>query len=60
MAVLLVMGVMDLTAMVVVTTVITAERLAPAGQRVAHVTGGIAIVTGLYLIARAISVASLA
>ena len=36
MAVLLVIGVMDLRAMAVVTVAITAERFAPAGQRVAR------------------------
>src|SRR6185503_13375924 len=35
-AILLVMGVMDLRVMAVVTTAITAERLAPAGDRVAR------------------------
>jgi predicted metal-binding membrane protein len=52
MAVLLVLGVMDLRVMAVVTAAITAERLAPAGERVARVTGGIVIVGGTLLIAR--------
>jgi predicted metal-binding membrane protein len=52
-AVLLVGGVMDLRAMVVVTAAITAERLAPDGVRVARATGAMAIGAGLLLIARA-------
>jgi predicted metal-binding membrane protein len=53
MATVLAVGVMDLRAMAVVTAAITAERLTPAGARVA---GGIAVVAiglGLLLIARA-------
>jgi predicted metal-binding membrane protein len=52
-AILLVVGIMDLRAMAVVTAAITAERLTPAGARVAQVTGAIAIEAGLFLIARA-------
>ena len=51
--VLLVFGVMDLRAMAFVTAAITAERLAPAGERVARVIGGLLIGAGLFLIARA-------
>ena len=54
MAVLLVLGVMDLRAMAVVTAAITAERLAPAGERVARAIGAVAVVAGLFLIARAV------
>jgi predicted metal-binding membrane protein len=54
MAILLVIGVMDLRAMAVVTTAITTERLAPAGQRVAGGIGGIAAAAGVFLIARAL------
>jgi hypothetical protein len=36
-----------------VTAAITAERLAPAGERVARVIGGLLIGAGLFLIARA-------
>jgi predicted metal-binding membrane protein len=50
-AILLVIGVMDLRAMVVVAGAITIERLAPGGNRVAWVTGTILIGTGLFLIA---------
>ncbi len=54
MTILVVMGVMDLRAMAVVTAGITAERLAPRGERVARPIGGITIGAGLFLIARAI------
>jgi predicted metal-binding membrane protein len=53
MAVLLVIGVMDLRAMAVVTAAITVERLAPAGERVARATGAVVIGAGLFLIAQA-------
>jgi len=52
-AILLVIGVMDLRAMAVVTAAITAERLAPAGERVAWAVGAVAIVAGVYLMGRA-------
>jgi predicted metal-binding membrane protein len=54
MAILLGLGVMDLRAMVVVTAAITVERLAPAGERVARATGAVALMAGLFLIARAV------
>ena len=53
MAVLLVIGVMDLRAMAVVTIAIAVERLAPAGERIARATGVIVVGAGLLLIARA-------
>jgi predicted metal-binding membrane protein len=53
MAILLVIGVMDLRAMAVVAAAITVERLAPAGARVARAIGAVAIAAGLFLIARA-------
>jgi predicted metal-binding membrane protein len=53
MAILLVLGVMDLRAMAVVAAAITAERLAPAGEVVARALGAVAVGTGLFLIARA-------
>jgi predicted metal-binding membrane protein len=53
MAILLVIGVMDLRAMAVVAAAITAERLAPGGERVARATGAVAVGAGLFLIARA-------
>lgn len=52
-AIFLVIGVMDLRAMVVVMAAITLERLAPAGERVARATGAAAVGAGLLLIAQA-------
>ncbi len=52
-AILLVIGVMDLRAMAVVAAAINVERLAPAGERVARATGAVAVGAGLFLIARA-------
>ena len=52
-AILLVIGIMDLRAMAVITTAITAERVAPAGERVARAIGIVAAGAGLFLIARA-------
>ena len=52
-AVLLVIGVMDLRAMAIVTAAITVERLAPSGQRVARAIGAVVVAAGLFLIARA-------
>jgi predicted metal-binding membrane protein len=53
MAILLVIGVMDLRAMAIVAAAITVERLAPAGARVAQAIGAVVIVAGSILIARA-------
>ena len=52
MAILLVMGMMDLRVMAVVAAAITVERLTPAGERVARATGVVIIGAGLILIAR--------
>ncbi|HUA77040.1 MAG TPA: DUF2182 domain-containing protein [Acetobacteraceae bacterium] len=52
-AVLLALGVMDLRAMAVVGAAITAERLAPEGERVARAVGAVVVVAGLVLMARA-------
>jgi predicted metal-binding membrane protein len=57
MAILLVIGVMDLRAMAVVAGAITVERLAPAGERVARAIGVVIVGIGLYLIARAAALA---
>jgi predicted metal-binding membrane protein len=57
MAAGLVVGVMDLRVMAVVTAAITAERLAPAGMRVARATGAVVVVTGMFLIALAVGIA---
>ena len=54
MVILLIVGVMDLGAMAVVTSAITAERLAPAGGRPARVVGAVAVAAGVVLMARAI------
>ena len=54
-ALLLVGGVMDARAMAVVGAAITADRLAPAGARVARATGVLFVGAGLVLIARAAS-----
>ena len=51
--VLLAIGVMDLRAMAAVTALITAERLAPAGERVARGIGVVVVVCGLIQIAKA-------
>lgn len=53
--VLLVLGVMDLRAMAAVTAAIGAERLAPRGERVARMTGAVAVAAGLWLVARAVA-----
>ncbi len=53
-ALLLVAGVMDLRVMAAVTAVIAAERLAPAGERVARITGVLVIVAGLFALARSL------
>ena len=53
MAILMVIGVMDLRAMAVVAATITVERLAPAGERVARAIGAVVVGVGLILIVRA-------
>ena len=52
-AILLAVGVMELWAMAIVAVAITAERLAPAGERVAWAVGAVSIATGVYLMGRA-------
>jgi predicted metal-binding membrane protein len=54
MAILLVVGVMNLRAMAIVGAAITVERLAPAGARVARAMGTVGVGAGLLLIARAV------
>lgn len=49
-AILLAVGVMDLRAMALITAAITAERLAPAAERVARVIGIVLIGSGFLLI----------
>ena len=53
MVILLVVGVMDLRAMAVVTAAITAERLAPSGERAARAIGAAVVVAGLLLMVQA-------
>jgi predicted metal-binding membrane protein len=53
MAVLLAVGVMDIGAMAVVTAAITAERLVPAGERVARAVGVVLVGAGVFLVAQA-------
>ncbi|HKF67828.1 MAG TPA: DUF2182 domain-containing protein [Vicinamibacterales bacterium] len=53
MAMLLVIGVMDVRAMAVVTAAITVERLAPEGERVARAIGAVIVGAGVVAIARA-------
>jgi predicted metal-binding membrane protein len=51
MAILLVIGVMDLRAMAVVAAAITVERLAPSGVCVARAFGAVVVGAGLFLVA---------
>ena len=51
-ALLLVIGVMDLRAMALVAAAITLERVAPAGERLARLIGTIVMGAGSFLIAR--------
>jgi len=53
MAILLVLGVMDLRAMAVVAAAITLERLVPVGERVAKAIGVVVVGAGVLLIVRA-------
>ena len=52
-AALVVIGIMDVPAMIAVTAGITLERLAPAGERVARIIGVLVIAAGLLLTLRA-------
>jgi predicted metal-binding membrane protein len=52
MAILLVVGVMDLGTMAAVAAAITTERLAPAADRVARGIGAVVVGAGALLIAR--------
>jgi len=54
-AILLAVGVMDLRVMALVTAAITAERLAPNGERIARALGLVVVGIGLLLIARAVA-----
>jgi predicted metal-binding membrane protein len=52
-AILLALGVMDLCAMAIVTVGISAERLAPVGERTARAIGVVTVTAGLGLLVRA-------
>lgn len=54
--IMLLVGMMDWRAMAAMTTAITAERLAPAGDRIAQGVGAMILGAGLSLIARAAGV----
>jgi predicted metal-binding membrane protein len=56
MVIVLVIGVMDVRAMAAVTAAITVERVLPAGERVARVTGMIVVASGLCLTARTLAI----
>lgn len=49
MAVLFVGGLMDARMMTVIAAAITAERVAPAGARIARLTGGLAVIAGVVM-----------
>ncbi|RQS73865.1 DUF2182 domain-containing protein [Burkholderia sp. Bp8963] len=57
MAIAFATGVMDLRVMAVVAVAIAAERIAPDGARAARIVGRVAVVAGLWLIARAAGLA---
>jgi len=57
MAILLVIGVMDLRAMAAVAAAITIERLAPPRLHMTRATGAITIAAGLFLVAQAVGLA---
>ncbi len=52
MAVLFIAGLMDARMMLVITAAITAERVSPAGARIARLTGALALVAGLVMCVR--------
>jgi predicted metal-binding membrane protein len=54
MVILLVIGIMDLRVMAAMTAAITAERLLPAGERVARAIGAVVVGAGFFLTARAV------
>ena len=53
MAVLFVAGLMDVSMMLVITAAISAERVPPFGDRMARLTGSLALIAGLIMCARA-------
>lgn len=55
MALLMLAGLMNAPMMAVITAAITAERVAPAGARIARLTGALALVAGAIMCASAIA-----
>ena len=55
-AILLVLGVMNVGAMVVMAAAISAERLAPTGERIARATGAVAIGAGVFMMMRSLGI----
>src|SRR5262249_27198179 len=53
-AILLVLGVMDFRAMLLVTAGISAERLAPSGEKTARALGAVVVPAGLFLIGQSL------
>lgn len=53
-AILLVIGVMDLRTMAIITAAITIERLVPAGERMAQLMGALIMIAGVFLITQTI------
>lgn len=53
-AILLVIGVMDLGTMAIVTAAITIERLVPAGERMSQIMGALIMIAGIFLITQTI------
>jgi predicted metal-binding membrane protein len=56
-AILLAFGVMDLRTMAIVTAAVTAERLAPNGERIARAIGAVIIAAGLLMLGQAVALA---
>ena len=54
MAILFVAGLMEAPMMLVITAAITAERVTPAGERIARLTGSLALIAGLIMCVAAI------
>jgi predicted metal-binding membrane protein len=55
MTVGLVLGVMNVTVMSIVAVVVTAERLATSGARIARISGSVAMGVGVLLVVRALA-----
>jgi predicted metal-binding membrane protein len=55
MAIMLISGMMDLRAMVLMGAAIAAERFAPGGERVAYAIGAVIVTAGLFLLAKTVA-----